>query len=64
MLPGSRGSLTYIVIPTDKIVESAYSLSHGAGRKWARSLCRSRIRDKYDRDSIREIKIEKPHCLS
>ncbi|ATW26743.1 RNA ligase RtcB family protein [Candidatus Formimonas warabiya] len=58
VIPGSRGSLTYIVRPTDKVEESAYSLSHGAGRKWARSLCKSRIRDKYDRDTIRETKLK------
>lgn len=58
VIPGSRGSLTYIVIPTDKVAESAYSLSHGAGRKWARSLCKSRIREKYNRATIRETKLK------
>lgn len=58
VIPGSRGSLTYIVTPTDKAADSAYSLSHGAGRKWARSLCKSRIRDKYNRDTIRETKLK------
>lgn len=58
IIPGSRGSLTYIVAPTDKVEESAYSLSHGAGRKWARSLCKSRIREKYNRDTIRETKLK------
>ena len=58
IIPGSRGSLTYIVTPTDKTESSANSLSHGAGRKWARSLCKSRIRDKYNRDSIRETKLK------
>ena len=37
---------------------SGYSLSHGAGRKWARSVCKSRIYDLYDRDSIRETKLK------
>jgi release factor H-coupled RctB family protein len=58
IIPGSRGSLTYIVMPTDNVKESAYSLSHGAGRKWARSLCKSRIRDKYNRETIRETKLK------
>ncbi len=58
VIPGSRGSLTYIVVPTDKVNESAYSLSHGAGRKWARSLCKSRIQEKYDRNTIRETKLK------
>jgi release factor H-coupled RctB family protein len=58
VIPGSRGTLTYIVAPTDKVNQSAYSLSHGAGRKWARSLCKSRISDKYDRNTIRETKLK------
>lgn len=37
---------------------SLYSLSHGAGRKWARSVCKSRIRNKYDRDSIRNTTLK------
>ena len=54
IIPGSRGSLTYIVKPSADTAASAYSLSHGAGRKWARSLCKSRISGKYDRDTIRQ----------
>lgn len=54
IIPGSRDSFTYLVKPAMDTGLSAYSLSHGAGRKWARSLCRSRIRDKYDRDTIRQ----------
>lgn len=57
IIPGSRGSLTYIVQPAPDKSEACYSLSHGAGRKWARSLCKGRIRDKYDRDSIRQTKL-------
>lgn len=56
VIPGSRGSLTYIVLPAQDTAASLDSLSHGAGRKWARSLCKSRIRGKYDRDTIRENK--------
>lgn len=58
VLPGSRGSLTYVVKPTGDRDKSAWSLSHGAGRKWARSLCKSRIKDKYDHDSIRQTKLK------
>lgn len=56
IIPGSRGSLTYIVKPSTDSCVSAFSLSHGAGRKWARSLCKSRIINKYDRDTIRQNK--------
>ncbi len=58
VLPGSRGSLTYLLKPAADTALSAHSLSHGAGRKWARSLCRSRLRNKYDRDSIRETALK------
>lgn len=54
LIPGSRGSLTYLVMPTENTGLSLHSLAHGAGRKWARSLCKSRIKDKYDRDTIRQ----------
>lgn len=57
VLPGSRGSLTYLLLPTPDTAQAAHSLSHGAGRKWARSLCKSRIREKYDRDTIRRTKL-------
>lgn len=58
VIPGSRGSLTYIVKPTQQVEQSAYSLSHGAGRKWARSLCKSRIKSKYNKDTIRQTKLK------
>lgn len=53
IIPGSRGTFTYICMPKKDTGISLNSLSHGAGRKWARSLCKSRIKNKYDRDSIR-----------
>ena len=53
VIPGSRGSLTYVCIPREDTAVSLNSLSHGAGRKWARSICKSRMDQKYDRDSIR-----------
>ena len=58
IIPGSRGTLTYIVKPTGDKSATSYSLSHGAGRKWARSLCKSRIKDKYDRNTIRHTALK------
>ncbi len=58
IIPGSRGTLTYIVKPIGDVSKSAYSLSHGAGRKWARSLCKSRINNKYTRDTIRQTSLK------
>ena len=58
IIPGSRGTLTYIVKPTGDKEMASFSLSHGAGRKWARSLCKSRIKNKYDRNSIRHTALK------
>lgn len=54
IIPGSRGSLTYLVQPTDDIDRSAYSLAHGAGRKWQRGVCRSRLSKQYTREDLRQ----------
>lgn len=38
VIPGSRGSFSYLVLPTNEKQEySCYSVAHGAGRKWNRS---------------------------
>ena len=37
MIPGSRGTFSYLVEPIGEQHENAYSLAHGAGRKWKRS---------------------------
>jgi release factor H-coupled RctB family protein len=43
VIPGSRGSLSYLVMPTGSQVENAYSLAHGAGRKWKRTDAKSKL---------------------
>lgn len=53
VIPGSRGSLTYLCRPAADTLESLDTLSHGSGRKWARSICKSRIDKKYDKNTIR-----------
>jgi release factor H-coupled RctB family protein len=58
IIPGSRGAPTYIVAPSGDTTISMDSLSHGAGRKWIRSLCKGRLRDKYDRHAIRVTKLK------
>jgi release factor H-coupled RctB family protein len=45
-IPGSRGSLTYLVNPNPNSEDFAFSISHGAGRKWGRSMCRGRLSQK------------------
>ncbi|MBP2653466.1 MAG: ligase RtcB family protein [Firmicutes bacterium] len=58
VIPGSRGALTYLVKPTAHTEASAYSLAHGAGRKWQRSLCRGRLENKYTKESIKHTKLK------
>lgn len=58
VIPGSRGSLTYVCMPKADTQISLDSISHGAGRKWARSICKSRIDRKYDRNSIRSTRFK------
>jgi release factor H-coupled RctB family protein len=52
VIPGSRGSLSYIVKPTGDGASHAWSLAHGAGRKWMRSAARQRMRDRF---SVNEL---------
>jgi len=47
VIPGSRGSLSYIVKPMGDGESHAWSLAHGAGRKWARSDARQRMRERF-----------------
>jgi release factor H-coupled RctB family protein len=47
VIPGSRGSMSYVVKPTGDGESHAWSLAHGAGRKWARSDARQRMRERF-----------------
>lgn len=47
VIPGSRGSLSYLVKPVGDGGSHAWSLAHGAGRKWARSESRLRMRQRF-----------------
>lgn len=58
VIPGSRGSLTYIVAPKEDTSISLDSLSHGAGRKWARHMCKSRLEKKYTFEDIKNTKLK------
>jgi release factor H-coupled RctB family protein len=47
VIPGSRGVLSYLVKPTGDGESHAWSVAHGAGRKWARSEARLRMRERF-----------------
>jgi release factor H-coupled RctB family protein len=52
VIPGSCGSLTYLVKPLDDGASRAWSLAHGAGRKWARSEARLRMRERFGKEEL------------
>ncbi len=47
VIPGSRGAFSYLVKPIGDGESHAWSLAHGAGRKWARSAARLRMRERF-----------------
>lgn len=47
VIPGSRGAFSYLVMPAGPGERSAYSLAHGAGRKWARTDSRGRLEKRF-----------------
>jgi release factor H-coupled RctB family protein len=47
VIPGSRGALSYLVLPLGNGETNLWSLAHGAGRKWSRSESRSRMRERF-----------------
>jgi release factor H-coupled RctB family protein len=47
MVPGTRGSLSYLVLPVGDGEANLRSLAHGAGRKWSRSDSRARMRERF-----------------
>ena len=42
-IPGSRGSFSYLVAPLGDQTSNAWSLAHGAGRKWGRADAKGRL---------------------
>ena len=52
IVPGSRGTLSYLVEPRDKAEEHGWSLAHGAGRKWNRKSARARLEKRYSPESL------------
>ena len=52
IIPGSRGTLSYLVEPTGEQTSNVHSISHGAGRKWRRSECQARLAPKFKRTEL------------
>lgn len=52
VIAGSRGTLSYLVMPDGGQEISLYSLAHGSGRKWKRGECKSRLRPRFSSESL------------
>ncbi len=57
IIPGSRGSFTYLVIPVGNQESNGYSSAHGAGRKWKRSDSKNRLSSRYTPESLMQTKL-------
>ena len=59
VIPGSRGDYTYLVLPINTSIESGWSLSHGAGRKLARTKSIEIVKDRYpDANVLRKTNLD------
>lgn len=56
VIPGSRGSASYLVNPLPS-ESSAWSLAHGAGRKWSRSESKGRLEKRYRAEDLQRTEL-------
>ena len=47
VIPGSRATPSYLVAPTGDLEGAAFSLAHGAGRRWQRGYAKPRLSHRY-----------------
>ena len=52
VVPGSRGSFSYLVQPAPDSEATLYSIAHGAGRRWKRSDTRARLQRRFTADDL------------
>ena len=57
LIPGSRGTLSYIVKPRGDQSFNAWSLAHGAGRKWNRSQCKARFSKRFSVQDLQQTSL-------
>lgn len=58
VIPGSRGDYSYLVRPVAERDEALHSLAHGAGRKWARSDCMGRLRQRFSLADLQKTRFD------
>jgi len=52
VIAGSRGTLSYLVMPTENTTFSCDSLAHGAGRKWERRSAEAKLKNRYTKADL------------
>lgn len=57
IIPGSRGTLSYLVIASGEQSENLATLAHGAGRKWKRSECRGKLEPRHTKESLKRTEL-------
>lgn len=57
MIPGSRGTPSYLVRATQDGEKAAWSLAHGAGRRWQRGYAKSRLSRKYRVEDLQRTEL-------
>ncbi len=57
VIAGSRGDFSYLVKANNPSYDSAFSLAHGAGRKWQRSEVKQRLSHKYKVKELQKTKL-------
>ena len=54
VIPGSRGSYSYLVEPiVENLEKSGYSLAHGAGRKFSRSDALKKAKSRFKASELK-----------
>jgi release factor H-coupled RctB family protein len=53
IVPGARGALSYLVMPTGDQSKNLNSLAHGAGRKWNRASAKERLKERFKAESLK-----------
>lgn len=57
LIPGSRGSYSYVVKPTGEQEGNAWSAAHGAGRRWNRLSTRGRLEKKFSQARLKQTEL-------
>lgn len=59
VIPGSRGTWSFVVEPLGDGSLNGFSLAHGAGRKIPRGQCREKFMDSYSREELLSVNDKK-----